>query len=156
MHVVWCCNVNLMQAENDGLKTELQATRKRAEETQSELQRRCSSFECQLQSACSECTAVAEEHVTGSLQSMGQRLDRLQVTHTACVRHQSDIHHEFRPQIFSSAQQELQLTLPVCHVQEAVEACKANCEDEIRVVTPTVKGMQKRDCISPQALQVCC
>lgn len=70
-----------VQAENDGLKQQLQAEQTRVEDAQAEMQRRCSSFECQLQSACSECTAAAEEHVTGSLRGMEKRLDRLQVLH---------------------------------------------------------------------------
>lgn len=68
-----------MQAENEGLKQQLQTEQKRVDGIQAEMQRRCSSFECQLQSACSECTAAAEEHVTGSLKGMEKRLDRLQV-----------------------------------------------------------------------------
>lgn len=74
-----------MQAENEDLKTEVQDATKRAADAQSEMQRRCSSFECQLQSACSECTAAAEEHVTGSLRSVETRLDRLQVRLHLCV-----------------------------------------------------------------------
>lgn len=68
-----------VQAENKGLKQQLQAEQTRVDDMQAEMQRRCTSFECQLQSACSECTAAAEEHVTGSLKGMEKRLDRLQV-----------------------------------------------------------------------------
>jgi positive regulator of sigma E activity len=45
---------------------------------QAEMERRCVAFECQLQSACSECTAAVEEHVTASLSSLKKRVDSMQ------------------------------------------------------------------------------
>eukprot|EP00892_Ulva_mutabilis_P007660 jgi/Ulvmu1/5266/UM022_0060.1 len=101
-------------AENEGLKMDLQAAKLRVEQVQLELQRRCSSFEFQLQSACSECTAAAEEHIAGSVRSMETRLDRL---------------------------------------QEAVDACKADCENEKKTVNASSKGIHERATITPHSLQ---
>ena len=46
---------------------------------QARLEQRCSSFVYQLQSALSECTAVAEEHAAHTLQGIKKRVDDLQV-----------------------------------------------------------------------------
>lgn len=67
-----------LQRENDALKGQLKQKEQQVEQIKAELQRRCTSFDCQLQSACSECTAVVEEHVTSSLASLKHRVDNVQ------------------------------------------------------------------------------
>lgn len=67
-----------MQRENDVLKGQLKQKEQQVEQIRAEMQRRCTSFDCQLQSACSECTAAVEEHVTSSLASLKHRVDNVQ------------------------------------------------------------------------------
>lgn len=67
-----------MQRENDVLKSQLKQKEQQVEQIRAEMQRRCTSFDCQLQSACSECTAAVEEHVTSSLASLKKRVDIVQ------------------------------------------------------------------------------
>jgi F0F1-type ATP synthase membrane subunit b/b' len=61
------------------LQRQLKERQKALHDAQDELQRRCSSFEYQLQSACSECTATVEEHVSVTLQGIKKRIDDMQV-----------------------------------------------------------------------------
>lgn len=67
-----------VQRENDELKSKLQRKELHIEQINAEMQRRCTAFDCQLQSACSECTAAVEEHVTASLVSLRKRVDNAQ------------------------------------------------------------------------------
>jgi capsule polysaccharide export protein KpsE/RkpR len=64
----------VLQAHIDSLQHHLQEQQKSLQATQDEMERRCASFQCQLQSACSECTAAAEENIAVELQSLKKRV----------------------------------------------------------------------------------
>jgi hypothetical protein len=66
-----------MQRENDVLKAQLKQKEQQVEQTRAELRRRCTAFDCQLQSCCSECTAAVEEHVVTSLTSLKKRVENV-------------------------------------------------------------------------------
>jgi positive regulator of sigma E activity len=64
-----------VQARNESLQRQFQKQRESLQAVQEEMERRCASFQCQLQSACSECTAAAEENLAVSLQTLKKRVD---------------------------------------------------------------------------------
>lgn len=61
------------------LEAQLQDRGEQVAAAQARLEQRCSSFVYQLQSALSECTAVAEEQTAHTLQGIRKRVDDLQV-----------------------------------------------------------------------------
>lgn len=76
-----------MQEHVAALERKLSAAEQTAHGAQAEMARRCASFQCQLQSARSECTAAAEEHVATSLHALRQRVDDVQVGRCCACRH---------------------------------------------------------------------
>jgi hypothetical protein len=66
-----------VQRENDALKAQLKTKEQQVEQIRAELQRRCTAFDCQLQSCCSECTAAVEEHVVATLTSLKKRVENV-------------------------------------------------------------------------------
>jgi hypothetical protein len=67
-----------MQAEAAGLREALAERSAALRGAEARHEQRCTSFVYQLQSAASECTAVAEEHAAHTLASVKKRVDELQ------------------------------------------------------------------------------